>query len=55
MASTLGCDSRREKLLNTALSKRKVSGVTIADDIKMTPYDEFWEENYQLLEYAFRR
>ena len=55
MASTLGYDSRRDELFNAALDKLKASGVTIVDGIELEPYDGFWEQNYQLLQYEFKR
>jgi len=55
LASTLGYDSRRDELLNRALEKLKASGVVIIDDIELTPYEGFWDENYKLLQYEFKR
>ena len=55
LASTLGFDPRRDKLLNAALEKLKTSGVVIIDDITLTPYEGFFADNYKLLQYEFRR
>ncbi|MFQ3246751.1 MAG: amidase [Arenicella sp.] len=55
MASTLGYDSRRDELFNAAIDKLKASGVIIIDDIKLQPYEGFWDQNYQLLQYEFKR
>jgi amidase len=55
MASTIGYDSRRDELFNAALDKLRASGVIIVDSIELEPYDGFWDENYQLLQYEFKR
>jgi amidase len=55
MASTLGFDSRRDELFNAAVDKLKADGVIIIDEIKLTPYEGFWDQNYQLLQYEFKR
>jgi len=55
MTSTLGFDFRRDALLNEALDKLKASGVVIVEEITLTPYDGFSDENYKLLQYEFKR
>ncbi len=55
MASTLGYDPRRDKLLVAAIDKLKLAGAIIVDDVTLTPAEGFWADNYKLLQYEFKR
>lgn len=54
-ANTLGYDPRRDALFELALNKLESAGAVIVHDISLSPYETFWDENYQLLKYEFRR
>jgi len=54
-SSTLGYDKRRDALFDRALEKLRKAGVVIIENVELKPYDGFWDENYQLLQYEFRR
>lgn len=55
LASTQGYDNRRDKILDSAISKLKAAGVTIVEDISLDSPDGFWDKNYSLLLYEFKR
>ena len=55
MASTLGYDPRRDVLFQRALKKLERAGVVIVNDINLKTYDGFWDDNYNLLKYEFKR
>lgn len=55
LSSTLGYDPRRDALFKKIVDKLESAGVEIIDDVQLEPYSEFWDENYQLLQYEFRR
>lgn len=55
MASTLGYDPRRDALFQLAIEKLESAGVVIIKDIKLQAYDGFWDDNYTLLKYEFKR
>lgn len=54
-SSTLQYDPRRDALFKKAVEKLKKAGVVIVENIELKPYDGFWDENYHLLQYEFRR
>jgi len=55
LSSTLNYDPRRDTLFDNAIVKLKAAGVEIIEDVQLEPYAEFWDENYQLLQYEFKR
>ncbi len=55
MTSTLGYDPRRDALFQRAVKKLESAGVVIINDIQLKQYDGFWDDNYNLLKYEFKR
>ncbi len=55
MASTLGYDSRRDALFQRAVKKLEKAGVVVIEGINLKAYDGFWDDNYKLLKYEFKR
>jgi len=46
---------RRDALFQRAVKKLESAGVVIINDIQLKQYDGFWDDNYNLLKYEFKR
>lgn len=55
LASTQGYDVRRDAILKDAIEQLKAAGVEIIEGVKLNSEPEFWDQNYQLLQYEFKR
>jgi len=55
LASTQGFDVRRDKILDRAIEKLKLAGVNIVEQVRLETADGFWDDNFQLLKYEFKR
>ncbi len=55
VANTLGYDIRRDQILESAVARLRQAGVGYLESIELTPPAGFWEDNYKLLQYEFKR
>jgi amidase len=55
LASTQGFDIRRDAILEGVIEQLKAAGVEIIEKVELNSEPDFWDKNYQLLQYEFKR
>lgn len=55
LASTQGYDVRRDAILKGVIEQLKGAGVEIVEGLELNSEPDFWDQNYQLLQYEFKR
>ncbi|MEO0367642.1 MAG: amidase family protein, partial [Pseudomonadota bacterium] len=55
ITSNMGYDSRRDAMIHQHIDLLEAQGAIIVNDLSVDAPDGYWDENYQLLQYEFKR